>query len=149
MNLAISGLQVVIPAKEVVIQLHEHSNRRPRASADPGRLIEIPEFPLARLERKSTIGWIGVVRPSRRPLRGLLRMRNFLTAIKGLPHAEEHPKGASRSTHGLAAGLFPSIRQFVDTLLRGNDEIKVLAARLLAGVMGNGLIWCAPFRARH
>src|SRR6266566_4313483 len=29
---------------------------------------------------------------SRRPLRGLLRMRSFLNAIKGLPHAEECPK---------------------------------------------------------
>jgi hypothetical protein len=38
--------------------------------------------------RKSTIVWIGVVRPSRRPLHGLLRMRNFLNAIKALPHAE-------------------------------------------------------------
>jgi hypothetical protein len=32
-----------------------------------------------------------VVRPSRRPPRGLLRMRSFLNAIKGLPHAEERP----------------------------------------------------------
>ncbi len=43
--------------------------------------------------RKSTGVWIGVVRPSRRPLRGLLRMRSFLNAIKGLPHAEERPNG--------------------------------------------------------
>jgi hypothetical protein len=55
--------------------------------------------------RKSTIVWIGVVRPSRRPLRGLLRMRNFLNAIKALPHAEERPTGASRSTHSLTAAL--------------------------------------------
>jgi hypothetical protein len=62
-------------------------------------------FPAKVGVRKSTIVWIGVVRPSRRPLRGLLRMRNFLNAIKGLPHAEERPTGASRSTHSLAAAL--------------------------------------------
>jgi hypothetical protein len=28
------------------------------------------------------------MRPSRQPLRGFLRMRNFLYAIKGLPHPE-------------------------------------------------------------
>jgi hypothetical protein len=28
------------------------------------------------------VGWIGAVRPSRRPLGGLLRMRGFLNAIK-------------------------------------------------------------------
>jgi hypothetical protein len=32
-------------------------------------------------------------------------MRNFRNAIKGLPHAEERPQGASRSTHSLAAAL--------------------------------------------
>ena len=42
--------------------------------------------------KKSTIAWISVVRPSRRPRRGLLRMRNFLNDIKRLPHAEERPK---------------------------------------------------------
>jgi len=33
----------------------------------------------------------------------LLRMRSFLNSIKVLPHAEKRPKGASRSTHRLAA----------------------------------------------
>jgi hypothetical protein len=33
-------------------------------------------------------------------------MRDFLNAIKGFPHAEEHPKGASRSTHGRDAANF-------------------------------------------
>jgi hypothetical protein len=56
--------------------------------------------------RKFTIGWISAVRPSRRPPCGLLRMRDFLNAIKGFPHAEEHPKGASRSTHGRDAANF-------------------------------------------
>ena len=31
-------------------------------------------------------------------LRSLLRMRDFLNAIEGFPHAEERPPGASRST---------------------------------------------------
>src|ERR1700738_759601 len=54
--------------------------------------------------------WIGAVRPSRRPPRpeeppqaasrrgGLLRMRTFLNAIKGRPHAEERSTSASRCT---------------------------------------------------
>jgi hypothetical protein len=36
------------------------------------------------------------VRPSRWPLRGLLRMRNFRNAINGLPHAEERPQACPR-----------------------------------------------------
>ena len=40
--------------------------------------------------------WISAVRPSRRPLRDLLRMRNCLNAINDLPHAEERSKSASR-----------------------------------------------------
>jgi hypothetical protein len=54
--------------------------------------------------KESTIGWIGAVRPSRQPLRGFLRMRTFLNAINDTPHAEERPKGASRSTHDVDAG---------------------------------------------
>jgi len=47
--------------------------------------------------------WANAVRPSRRPRRGLLRMRKLLGAIKKPPHAEERLKGASRSTHGANA----------------------------------------------
>ncbi len=39
--------------------------------------------------------WINVVRPSRRPLRGLLRVRSVLNAINGLPHAEERSPGSA------------------------------------------------------
>jgi len=39
--------------------------------------------------KESKVGWISAVRPSRRPLRGLLRMTDFLNVIKGLPHPEE------------------------------------------------------------
>ena len=46
------------------------------------------------------------MRPSRRPLHGLLRMRNFLMLSKGLPHAEERPQDASRSTHDRDACSF-------------------------------------------
>src|SRR6266851_4542519 len=45
------------------------------------------------------------MRPSRRPLRGLLRMRFFLNAINNLPHPEERPKGASRRTQNADAAL--------------------------------------------
>jgi hypothetical protein len=34
------------------------------------------------------IRWIGAVRPSRQLLRRFLRMRDFLNAIKDLPHPE-------------------------------------------------------------
>jgi hypothetical protein len=57
------------------------------------------------LEIEMARGWISAVRPSRQPLRGFLRMRTFLTAIKNIPHAEERLKGASRSTHNIVAGL--------------------------------------------
>ncbi|MGH6926732.1 MAG: hypothetical protein ACREEV_00335, partial [Dongiaceae bacterium] len=60
--------------------------------------------------QKPTVGrslgiWIDMVRPSRRPLRGLLRMRNSLIATNNLPHPEERPKGASRRTHSIGAGI--------------------------------------------
>jgi threonylcarbamoyladenosine tRNA methylthiotransferase MtaB len=41
--------------------------------------------------KELTIGWIIAVRSSRQPLRGFLRMRNSVNAIKGSPHAEERP----------------------------------------------------------
>src|SRR6266704_2204444 len=57
--------------------------------------------------------WTSAVRPSRRPLRGLLRMRDFLNAITDPTHPEERPKslpqartgGASRRTHDRHAAL--------------------------------------------
>ena len=63
---------------------------------DPTIYLVIPA------ERPSSLG---AVRLPRRPLRGLLRMRYFSDLIKGLPKAEEHPKGASRSTHDRDAPL--------------------------------------------
>jgi hypothetical protein len=47
-------------------------------------------FPAKAAVRKFTIGWTSAVRPSRQLLRSFLRMRDFLNAIKGFPHAEEH-----------------------------------------------------------
>jgi hypothetical protein len=38
----------------------------------------------------------GTLRPSRQPLRGLLRMRFFLNAIKELPHPEEARSAVSK-----------------------------------------------------
>src|SRR6266550_2315184 len=62
--------------------------RRDRASArihsddssgnDAPSLISIPATPAKEAVRKSAIGWINFGRPSRRLLRGLLRMRVFL-----------------------------------------------------------------------
>jgi hypothetical protein len=46
-----------------------------------------------------------VVRPSRRPRCGLLRMTFFLNPINILRHPEERPKGASRRTHGCSCSL--------------------------------------------
>jgi hypothetical protein len=74
------------------------------------------------------IGGISVVRPSRQPLRGFLRMRALLNAISNLPHAEERPlrdaacggssgqAGASRSTHDAFAADIPAFPRFLHTL---------------------------------
>jgi len=58
------------------------------------------------------MNWIGIgasfeTPPDPAPGEGrgrLLRMRYFLCAIIDLPHAEERPKGASRSTQDRSAG---------------------------------------------
>jgi len=65
-------------------------------------------------------GWIDNSRPSRRPLHGLLRMRFFFYAIKDTPHAEEHPKGASRST------------QDADTVRFGGGLARLMVVLLIA-----------------
>jgi hypothetical protein len=75
--------------------------------------------------RKSTIAGINIVRPSRRP-RGLLRMRNFINAIKGLPHAEERQKGASRSTHYLASTLLLLCKSIFVTPSKRGPGLPVL-----------------------
>jgi hypothetical protein len=41
--------------------------------------------------KKFLVGWSSAVRPSRQPLRGFLRMRTFLNAMKDLPHSAERP----------------------------------------------------------
>src|SRR5712691_5338961 len=46
------------------------------------------------------------LRPSRRPLRGLLRMTFFFNAIINLRHPEGPAQRASRRTHDLAAAYF-------------------------------------------
>jgi hypothetical protein len=68
-------------------------------------IFSSPSPPRKEAVRKSTGARISVPRPSRRPpcpeepppaasrRGGLLRMRSFLNAIKGLPHAEERPTG--------------------------------------------------------
>jgi hypothetical protein len=51
-------------------------------------------------------GLIDNPRPSRRRRRRFLTMRLFFYAIKDIPHAEERPKGASRSTRDADAVRF-------------------------------------------
>ena len=65
-------------------------------------------------------GWIDNLRPSRRPLRALLRMRFFFYAVKNTPHAEEHPKSASGST------------QDADAIRFGGGLARVMLALLIA-----------------
>src|SRR6516164_3708459 len=65
--------------------------------------------------------WISALRPSTRPLRGRLRMRQSDNASNSLPHAEEPPQAASRSTHGAPAAL--AIR-FPYSLLRRDDDVR-------------------------
>lgn len=48
-----------------------------------------PATPAKERVKKSKTRWIRAVRPSRRPRRGLLRMRRVLNAIRRSPHAEE------------------------------------------------------------
>jgi hypothetical protein len=65
--------------------------------------------PAKELVKKSTDGWISAVRPSRRPLRSLLRMTDFLNAINDIPHGEERqgrvsnhaPRGCETGGPGL------------------------------------------------
>ena len=66
------------------------SSTRP-AGSDPRGIEAGPDDckgPDPGLRRKRRARWISAVGPSRQPLRGFLRMRNFLNAIKGLPHAQ-------------------------------------------------------------
>src|SRR5215472_1039335 len=51
--------------------------------------------------------WIGALRPSTRPLRGLLRMRKDLNAINGIPHGEVARAARPRTTHGADAAFYP------------------------------------------
>src|ERR1700730_15224967 len=78
----------------------------------------------AREERvkKSKSGWISVVRPSRWPLRSLLRMRDFLNVISSLPHPEGRPQGASRRTHDGDAA-------FVNSFIRSEKGVQRAAAQ--------------------
>src|SRR6266404_3299953 len=80
------------------------------------------------------LGWTNAVRPSRRPrslssgrpkagpVGGLLRIRNFLNAIKDIPHPEDRLKGASRRTHrGNAANSFTRSKAGVQGGSRGSS----------------------------
>ena len=59
-------------------------------------------------------GWISTLRPWRRPRRGLLRLRNFLNALKNRPNAE----GARRArlearTASMKAFIAPVLRSAI------------------------------------
>ena len=99
--------------------------------------------------KKSTIAWISVARPSGRPRRGLLRMRNFLHNIKALPHAEERPKGASRSTHCLASALLSLCRSiFLTASFAGKARRGGRAASIESSVaLAVFAVFCSESRA--
>src|SRR5712691_2948767 len=65
----------------------------PAKTGAQGRRVRrrLPLDPRFRACEEIETGWIGVLLPSRQPLRGFLRMRIFLNAINGPPHAEERP----------------------------------------------------------
>src|SRR5437667_1639989 len=73
--------------------------------------------------------WISILRPSRRPLRGLLRMTFFLNAIKELRHPEERPEGASRRTHN---GFAACLSQLARDLRKGSAEAGTHLSKALA-----------------
>ena len=60
--------------------------------------------------------FIGEVRPSRRPLRGLLRMTSFLNNIINLPHPEEARSAVSKDARG--GQLIFSASQLSPAMLR-------------------------------
>jgi hypothetical protein len=49
-------------------------------------------------------------------------MRTVLNAINDIPHAEERPQGASRSTHGFAAADLFCVDRFPNSLFRGGND---------------------------
>src|SRR5712671_1930489 len=65
--------------------------------------------------RELTLGWIDAVRPSRRPLRGLLRMRDFFSSINDIPHAEERRRARLE-------GRTTSMQRILHRLLRRMTE---------------------------
>jgi hypothetical protein len=69
-----------------------------------------------------TIGWISVARSSRQPLRGFLRMRNSVNAIKDFPHAEERPRARLEARNDADAASALLRGQFHHTLLCRYDE---------------------------
>src|SRR6266568_5553134 len=78
----------------------------------------------------STGRWMILVRPSRRPLRGPLRMTYFLNAIKILRHPEERPAGASRRTDGAhAAPSVCSDRRASSIVAPMNDVTEAVRAK--------------------
>src|SRR4051812_41281492 len=72
------------------------------------------------------------LRPSRRGLRPLLRMRTLVCGKRDLPHSEERSKSASRRTQSATPSLFP------DMLHEGGDAGLADDRVLLAVAAGRG-----------
>jgi TonB family protein len=98
---------------------------------------------------KEQWGWTGAARPSRRPLHGLLRIRSFLSSISGFRHAEEHPVGASQSTHDRDARLLTNAGTGLDWNTsaegpQGRDADKRRWWVRLRGPVGSLLLHLVP-----
>src|SRR5690242_4558954 len=69
-----------------------------------------------------TIGWTGAVRPSRRPLWGLLRMSDSSDAIEGIPHAEERRRRVSKHARCRCSLLAPHVFDDFDQFTHRADR---------------------------
>jgi hypothetical protein len=85
------------------------------AQAEIQGLQPLPWAPGFEGVRKSTIGWISAVRPSRQLLRSFLRTRSFLNAIEDFLMLRSAQGRVSKHAR-------PHCRQFADTLLRRDDR---------------------------
>jgi hypothetical protein len=73
----------------------------------------VPCKSTAEVTEAAEAGWISTMRPSRRPLRGLLRLRNFLNAIKNSPHAEGAHRARLEARTASMQSFFPVLRSAI------------------------------------
>ena len=79
----------LVQAQVVADRLRQELKERP-LSVEGHAVIVTVSIGLAET-RPLAKGWISALRSSRQPLRGFLRMRNYINAINDIPHAEERP----------------------------------------------------------